>query len=359
MSNNSMLFVGLDLGDRHSHVAVLDQEGNLLEEARLPSGQPAFRRNFSDLPSSRIAMEVGTHSRWASQFLRELGPQVLVANARKLRAIYDNPCKGDRVDAQTLARLARLEPELLSPVYHRSPQAQADLGILRSRDALVRSRTLLINHVRGTAKAAGVRLASSSAHGFVAKVAPDMPVALQAALFPILESIATLDQHIRDFDLQIEALCRDRYPQVLALRRVAGVGPLTALAFILAFGNPHRFQKSRQVGPDLGLVPKRDQPGDRDPQLRITKAGNTYLRRLLVNCAQYILGPFGPDFDLRRWGLRLAERGGKSTKRRAVLAVARKLAILLHRLWATGEAYEPSFQPDIITKQTASLSLAV
>ena len=356
MFKSSTLFVGLDLGDRHSYVAVLDQEGTLIEEARLPTTQAAFRRKFASLPACRIAMEVGAHSRWVSQLLRELGHDVLVANARKLRAIYHNPRKGDRVDAHTLARLARLDPALLSPIHHRSPQAQADLAILRSRDALIRSRTLLINHVRGCTKAAGARLPSCTAHGFAAKVAPAIPDALQAALSPILQSIAALDQQIRHFDRQIEALSRDRYPQALALRRVAGVGPITALAFVLTLEDPSRFRKGRQVGPALGLVPKRDQSGDRDPRLRITKTGNTYLRRLLVSCAQYILGPFGPDCDLRRWGLRLAERGGKSAKKRAVVAVARKLAILLHRLWATGEIYEPSFQPGAMTSQPAALS---
>jgi transposase len=247
MFDNSMLFVGLDLGDRYSHVAVLDQEGALLEEVRLPTTQDAFRRKFSGLPASRIAMEVGAHSRWVSQLLRELGHEAPVANARKLRAIHDNPRKGDRADAQTLARLARLDPALLSPIHHRSPQALADLAILRSRDALVRSRSLLINHVRGTAKAAGARLPSCTSHGFAAKVAPAIPDALQAALFPILDSIAALDQHIRDYDRHIDGLCRDRYPETLALRRVADVGPVTALAFILTLEDPTRFRKSRQT----------------------------------------------------------------------------------------------------------------
>jgi transposase len=343
MFKRSTLFIGLDVGDRHSHVAILDQEGGLMEEGRLPTTQVALQRKFTGMPACRIALEVGTHSRWVSQLLAELGHEVVVANARKLRAIYHNPRKGDRVDAQTLARLARLDPALLSPVHHRSAQAQADLAILRSRDALVRSRTLLINHVRGTAKAAGVRLRSCSAHVFASKVTSAIPDTLGRALQPLLDSIAALTEEIRSFDQQIEILCRQRYPQTLALQRVAGVGPLTALAFVLTLEDPSRFHKSRDVGPALGLVPRRDQSGDRDPQLPITKTGNSYLRRLLVSCAQYILGPFGPDCDLRRWGLRLAERGGKSAKKKAVVAVARKLAILLHRLWVTGEVYQSSY----------------
>jgi transposase len=357
MFKRSTVFIGLDLGDRHSHVAILAQEGELMEEARLPTSQVAFRRKFASLPACRIALEVGSHSRWVSQILSELGHEVVVANARKLRAIYHNPRKGDRVDAQTLARLARLDPALLSPIHHRSAQTQADLAILRSRDALVRSRTLLINHVRGTAKAAGVRLRSCSAHVFPSKVASSIPHTLAGALQPLLDSIAALTEQIRSFDQQVESLTQARYPETLGLQRVAGVGPLTALAFVLTLEHPSRFGKSRDVGPALGLVPRRDQSGDRDPQLPITKTGNSYLRRLLVSCAQYILGPFGPDCDLRRWGLRLAERGGKSAKKRAVVAVARKLAILLHRLWLTGEVYQSCYPRQEPSQEAISIPL--
>jgi transposase len=257
-----------------------------------------------------------------------------------LRAIYHNPRKGDRADAETLARL---DPELLSPIHHRSPQAQADLAVLRSRDALVRCRTLLINHARDLVKASGSRLPSCSAVGFARKVAPDIPEPLRPALAPILDTIASLTQQIQAYDRTNEELCGERYPETRLLPAISGVGPLTSLAFILTLEDPARFHKSRGGGPALGLVPCRDQSGDQDRQLRITKTGDAYLRRLLVGSAQYILGPFGPDCVLRRWGLKLAERGGKNAKKRAVVAVARKLAILLHHLWKTGEVYDPSY----------------
>ena len=147
MIKNNTIFIGLDLGDKYSHLTIIDQEGNLVEETRLPTTKKSFHRRFSDLPGCRIALEVGAHSRWVSHLLSELGHDALVANARKLRAIYHNPRKGDRADAETLARLARLDPKLLSPIYHRSPEAQADLAVIRSRDALVRSRTLMVNHL--------------------------------------------------------------------------------------------------------------------------------------------------------------------------------------------------------------------
>jgi transposase len=343
MDKHSIFFIGLDLGDKFSYITIVDQVGEMIEESRLPTTKASFQRKFFTIQPCRVAMEVGTHSRWASHLLNELGHDVLVANARKLKAIYHNPRKGDRADAETLARLARLDPALLSPIHHRSPQAQADLAVLRSRDAIVRSRTLLINHARNIVKASGSRLPSCSADSFAHKVAPDIPETLHPALLPVLDIIASLTKQIREYDRQIEQLCQDHYPETKLLRKVSGVGPLTALGYILTLEEPRRFQKSREVGPALGLVPRRDQSGDNDPQLRITKTGDAYLRRLLVGSAQYILGPFGPDCDLRRWGLKLAERGGKNAKKRAVVGVARKLAVLLHHLWKTGEIYDPFY----------------
>jgi transposase len=268
-------------------------------------------------------MEVGAHSRWTSHLLKDLGHDVLVANARKLRAIYHNPRKDDRVDAEMLTRLARLDPELLSPIHHRSPQAQADLAVLRSRDAIVRCRTLLINHARDIVKAPSPRLPSCTSDSFARKVAPGIPEPLRPALDPVLDTIASLTHQIKSYDQKTEELCSERYPETKILRRISGVGPLTSLAFILTLEKSERFHRSREVGPAIGLVPRRDQSGEHDPQLRITKTGNSYLRRLLVSSAQYILGPFGPDCDLRRWGLKLAERGGKNAKKRAVVAAVR------------------------------------
>ncbi len=358
MSKNSTLFVGLDLGDKFSYLSIVDHEGDLIEETRLRTTKPALRRKFSTLPSSRVAMEVGTHSRWTSQLIEELNHEVLVANARKLKAIYDNPRKGDRADAETLARLARLDPKLLSPIHHRSPEAQADLALIRSRDALVRSRTLLINHARGTAKAAGIRLPSCSAASFHHKALEAVPETLDPALMPILETVGSLTTQIKEHNRRIEQLCDERYPETKLLTQISGVGPLTALAFLLTLEDPRRFCKSREVGPALGLVPKRDQSGDKDPQLRITKTGNAYLRQLLVNAAHYVLGPFGPDCDLRRWGLKLIERGGKYPKKRAAVAVARKLAVLMHRLWKTGEKYDPFYQSKSHDEQSTPLASA-
>lgn len=332
--------VGLDVSDTYTSLCIVDEEGNVIEEGRLRTTTPALARRFSVVPRCRIVIEVGTHSPWMSRLLAGLGHEVIVANPRRVRLIAESDRKRDRTDAELLARLGRVDPGLLRPIQHRGSEAQQDLALLRARDALVRTRTNLINHVRGAVKAAGSRLPASSAASFHRKAEAHLPVALRGILFPVVSMVTELTAGIRDYDRHVQRVA-ERYPAERLLRQVRGVGPLTALAFLLVIEDPERFRKSREVGPYLGLVPRQSQSGDREPQLSITKAGDPLLRRLLVQSAHYILGPFGPDTELRRWGLRLAGSGSSRGKRRAVVAVARKLAVLLHRLWVTGEVYEP------------------
>jgi transposase len=334
--------IGVDTGDRYSHLCLLDTKtGEVVEEARIPTNPVAFEKRFAGSAPTRIAIEVGTHSPWISRLLEGCGHQVLVANARKLRLIYGEGRKTDRLDAQNLARLARLDPKLLSPMRHREETSQAHLALIRSRDALIRSRTQLVNHVRGAVKSFGARLPKCSAASFHKRTAGRLPEELAPALEPILETIADLTARIREYDRGIETIARELYPETRLLKQVPGVGTLTALAFVLTVENPSRFGDSRAVGAYLGLVPGRDQSGDSDPQRHISKRGDRMLRRLLVGSAHYLLGPFGEDSDLRRHGEKLAARGGKNAKKRAVVAVARKLSVLLHRLWVTGETYDP------------------
>jgi transposase len=315
--------------------------GDAIERFGLESTRSGLERRFGERPRARIVLEAGGHSPWMSRALEALGHEVIVANPRKVRLIAASDHKSDRVDAETLARLGRADVKLLHPLRHRGEKAQQHLAILRARDQLVGVRTALINHVRGAVKSFGCRLPSTSAEAFAAKAQASLPEALAAALGPLLDTIRALTQSIRDYDAEVEDLCRRSYPQTSLLREVKGVGPLTALAFVLTLESPERFGRSRQVGAYLGLRPRLSQSGDSDPQLPITKAGDTFLRRLLVSSAHYILGPFGPDCALRRIGLRLTATGGASAKKRAVVAIARRLAVLLHSLWKTGEIYDP------------------
>ena len=338
--------VGLDVGDRWSQICVLDQEsGEVVEEGRVRTGAEALGRRFRGA-RMRVVLEVGCQSPWISRLLSSLGHEVLVANARRVALIHGSSNKSDRVDAESLARLGRYDPKLLRAVEHRGEQIQVDRALLKARDVLVRSRARLIGHVRGVAKSMGGRVRRSSAECFALRATEDLPEALKPALGPILEQIAALTATIRDYDRQIEQLAGERYPETALLRQVDGVGMITSLAFVLRVEDPRRFGRSRTLGPYLGLVPRRDQSGVRDPQLRITKQGDPFVRRLLIQCARYILGPFGKDCALRRYGLRIAERGGKHAKKRAAVAVARKLAVLLHHLWLTAEVYEPLYNID-------------
>jgi transposase len=320
---------------------VIAEEDRIVEEVSVPTTSEGIGELLARRPRCRVVMEAGGHSPWVSRLVRKLGHEPVVANPRKLRLITENDSKSDQLDARTLARLGHAGLGLLHVVHHRSARAQQDLGVVRARDALVRCRTLTINHVRSEVKALGRRLPGCSTDAFAKKAQEHLPQELRAALEPLLATIATLTERIREYEARIEELCERGYPATALLRQVAGVGPITALTYVLTIDNPRRFARSRQVGAFLGLRPRRDQSGGSDPQLRITKAGDKTLRRLLVGSAHYILGPFGPDTALRRCGLALASRGGKNAKKRALVAVARKLAVLLHRLWVTGEQYEP------------------
>ena len=334
------LTVGIDLGDRFSHYCILNEESEVIEEGRIATTASALERHFADEKRLRIALECGTHSPWVSRLLEEMGHEVVVANTRKIRAITASDSKNDRNDAERLARFAAYDVGLLSPIRHRSPQRQRDLSLLEARDAMVRARTMLVNAARGLVKSTGGRLPKCSTESFAGKAALAVPAGMESAITPLLQQVAALTQQIRSMDRQIAAL-EKRYPEVARLRTVPGVGPVIAAAYVLTLDSPEAAPTSRAAGAFLGLRPRQSQSGDSDPQHRISKAGNGYLRRLLVQAAQYVLGPFGPDSQLRRWGLRLAGSGGPRGKKRAIVAVARKLAVLLHHLWRSGQSYRP------------------
>jgi transposase len=338
---DQQLTIGLDLGDRSSFYCVLNGAGEVILEAKVTTSPEAMNEIFGKMPRSRVALETGTHSPWVSRLLSELGHEAIVAHARNVRLIGQSRRKDDRVDAQALARLARIDPRLLSPIQHRSAQAQADLSVIRARYGLIRARTALICTARGLTKSFGERIRGRNPKAFKPAMGETLSPQLQAALAPLLSALEAITAQIREYDDQIEKLAEESYPEVALLKQVKGVGTLIALTYILTLEDPRRFRKSRDAGCYVGLQPGRRNSGQSEPQLHITREGDSYLRMVLVQGAQHILGPFGEDSDLHRWGLKLAERGGKNGKKRAIIAVARKLAILLHHLWISCEAYEP------------------
>lgn len=349
--------VGLDLGDKRSHLCVLSHgSGEILEEGSVATTRQALMSRFGGGRRMRIAVEAGTHSPWVAELLEELGHEVLVANPRRLRLIYGNRRKNDTVDARYLAQVARLDPNLLAPIRHRGSDGRADLAVLRSRDALVAARTKLVNHVRGSVKSVGHRLPGCSTAAFGTRsMADHIPEASRLALLPVLACIDEITAKIKVLDREIEQLANN-YPAAQHLMAIRGVGPLTALAFVLTVEDVDRFGKSRSLGAYFGLTPGSDQSGESNPQKRITKEGDAYVRRLLVGSAHYILGPFGEDCDLRRYGLKIIGQGGKQAKKRAVVAVARKLAVMMHALLVTGEAYDPFYNSRGAKEEEAALS---
>ena len=339
MTNSTIETIGCDLGDKQSELCILHANGEVQRPESLKTTRKAFSKFFAR-PRAHVVIEVGTHSRWVSELLEDLGHQVTVANPRRVKLISQSSVKRDKKDAELLARLGKADEELLSPVKHRGREVQADLAVTKARDALVRTRTKLVNHARGLVKSFGERLPSCTAESFHRKAKGDVPEALKPALEPLFSVLERLDEQIAAYDDQVQQLAK-KYPDVEVISQPKGVGILTALVFILTLEDKTRFKKSRTVGAFIGFNPKRDQSGDSDKQLGIAKTGDSFMRKLAVGSANYILGPFGQDSDLRRWGLELAKRGGKNAKKRATVAVARKLVVLMHRLWLTGEVYEP------------------
>jgi transposase len=330
--------IGIDLGDKVSRYCIVDHHGEVVEEGSFRNQASSLEKHFGGEPR-RIALEAGSQSAWISRELKRLGHEVLVANPRELKWITSSDTKNDPGDARKLALLARVDVRLLAPVEHRTAEQQAELAVIRARDAILRARTLLINSARSLAKGFGLRLPKSITGTFGERAIEGLPEFLRTALSGLLQQIDAISREITGYDQKIGALA-GRHAELARLESIPGVGRLTAMTFVLTLGRVERFAHSRDVAGFLGLRPKQRQSGARDPQLGISKSGDPYMRKLLVQCAHHILGPYGKDSALRQWG-RAKSEGGKKATLRAIVAVARKLSVLLHRLWVSGEFYKP------------------
>ena len=339
--------IGIDLGDRYSYGCVLDRWAEVKERFRFETTRNGLAKAFEGRPLGRVVVEVGTHSPWVSRTLEALGQEVIVANAREVQSISKSDRKNDAADAEQLARLGRADPKLLHPILHRREDTQRDRALLAVRAKLVRTRASCVVQARGIAKGLGERLPKGSTQAMPKRVREAGLEDLFPGLSSLLDVIETLSAKIRELDHQIDQLSKERYPETALLRQVGGVGPITTLAYVLTIEDPRRFDRSRSVGAYLGMRPRQRDSGERSPQLSISKAGDVYLRSLLVECSQYIM-TIGPDCDLRRYGERIVERGGPAARQRAIVAVARKLSVLLHSLWRSAEVYEPLRQARIL-----------
>ncbi len=342
MRKSTRFVYGVDLGDRMSHVCELDTKtGEVGIDAKFPTTKEALGTLFGEIPRSLVVMECSGASPWVSRLAAAPGHEVIVADPRKLRGMWDTTKKNDRRDALLLAQLGAERSASLVAVRHRSETAQRHLAVVKARALLVEARTKLVNGARGIVKSGGGRLPACSPESFHRRAAAAVPEELRAALDPVVAAVAAITEAVREHDREIERLGKEAYPVTQLLREAPGVGPLTSLAFVLVIDDPARFKKNRDVGSYIGVVPKQDQSGETDKQLPITKCGDALLRRLLVQSAHHVLGPFGKESRLRTWGLALAARGGRNAKKRAVVAVARKLAVLLLAMWKSGEHYDP------------------
>lgn len=350
-------YIGVDLGDKKHHVCVTDKDGTILKEFSITNDRLALRQLCLDYPGGSAAIEVGTHSPWISRFLTAEGMQVTVANARKLRAIYQNDRKCDQLDARMLAKLLRVDRDLLSPIEHGSEQAQRDFIAIKIRDSLVRQRVHIIATVRGVLKSLGLRIPTTCTSSFHFKAEDFLTEhpEFESAITPALIALKSLTEQIRSYEKAIQQAAKEHHPEAVRLQQIPSIGPITSMAFILSIGDPKRFKDPRDVGAYLGLVPRRDQSGGTDKQLPISKAGNRYLRCLLVQCAQYLLGHFGPECALREQGLKLVAKGGRAGKKKAVIAIARKLAVMMLAMWQKSTDYQP-FPESKKTKPTPAAS---
>jgi len=338
--HNGLYTIGVDLSDRTCVVCVLDVLGEVVEREKVNLERPDLKALARKYPGARVIIECGTHSPWVSRWLTKHGMEVVVANPRKLRAIWQAEYKTDERDAETLARIGRVDVKLLRPIQHGSEEAQKQMLSMKMRDVLVRRRRDIINTIRGTLKALGWRVSNPDSARFHKVVLEQLPAEQHEVIAPCVKVLALLTKQIKEYDKMIEEAAA-AHPAASRLQQIVGIGPITALYFVLKIEDPERFGKVRDIASYLGLCPRRDQSGDVDKQMRITKAGDSYLRRLLVSASQYLLGFYGKDCALRRHGLKLCERGGPRAKKKAVVAVARKLAVLMASLWKSGANYDP------------------
>lgn len=330
--------IGLDLSDEKADFCMVDGRKRVLRRGSIELVRPALEEFFRAIEPCRVVLETCGQSAWVAKVIRSCGHEAFVVDPRRLELLTKSSKKTDRNDARLLAEMGRLDVEMLHPVHEKSDGTLAIRVELNARAQLVRTRTRLINLVRGALKLFGEQPPKCSSDVFHQRV--HLPEILEPALGPILAVLAGLQAELEKYDKHVVECCK-RFPQTELFRGIHGVGPIVALSFVAAIEKVERFKSSRAVGAYFGLTPKKDQSGKSDPSLRISKEGDGTVRSLLVSAATHALRKSAPDSDLKRFGRRIAQSGTPRDKGRARIAVARKLATLMHRIWVTGEIYQP------------------
>lgn len=354
------VYVGFDISDENIEIFAVCGQETSKQTQKIANDSKAieqFLKMFSDKNRVCVVMETGTHSLWISRLVKKLGFEVLVAHARDLKLIYASDKKNDSLDAERLARLAQADRKLLHPVEQMSEERQRDLLVLKARALLVKQQTQTVNTIRGFLKSNGVKDDELTVDNMRKKGYGKLPDEMKEAVGTLLEHLNYLALMIKNYDRQISKLCK-KYKVTAALRRIKGVGPAISLAFVLLVGDPRRFPDAARLCAYFGLVPRQDQSGNTDKQLSITKKGNRLMRTLLVQGAQYIMGSRGEECDLREYGKRIEARGGQIAKKKARIAVARKLVALMLTLWRNQEIpYDPHFKQKRKTHRKATLRI--
>lgn len=349
MDNFAGLTVGVDLADRASSICVVGPDGDVVKRCSIPTCEDSFRALFGHGTYDRVVIEACTNASWVGWMLAGWGQNVVVAHPRSIGLIHQATRKNDSRDAEKLARLARVDVSLVHPTHLRSRDRAEALADIRARAALVSSRTQLVNTARALAKMTGVKIPRCTPAGFPQQVVAlrDHKPVLHATLLPLATTIAEISNQIRLTEKRLAKLA-ERFPEAGRLQEIHGVGPLTALTYVLVVDDAARFPRTRDIGAYLGLVPKQDQTGETDRAMRISKAGHRYLRGLLTQCAKKVLRDDSPDSELKRWGTAIAARGGKRSKQVAAIAVARRLAVTMLAVWKSGGRYDPNHRTNSV-----------
>jgi len=334
-------FIGIDIGNKLNFICVLNREGKELFVGSIPNTKEAMLEYFDSIEKSSVVLEVCSHSPWISKLLVSIGHDVFICNPRKLSSVTQNIKKSDEEDCQMLAKLLLTGKHLLSPVHHAKEDAMRDFLLIKSRRSLVKCRTILINNSRGVVKAFGERISPNlSPDAFHKYAGASLKKETYEKIKDLIVVVGKTTDQILKYEKNINTLIKKKYPAAQLLQTINGVGPLTSLTYVLTIDDPARFEKSRDVGAFLGLVPRRDQSGDKDKQLPITKAGSKLLRSLLLNCANFILSEKGEDNQIKRFGLKIRGDGtSKSRSNKAKVAVARKLSVIMHQLWISNTPF--------------------
>lgn len=334
---------GLDVSEKHIQICEIDVD-DVVSEGRIATSDKKLREYFEGRAARRIVIEMSSHTRWITELLRSFGHEVLVVDPRRMKLVSGTLYKDDTLDAQTLAMLARDAPRLLKTVPLRDIEHQRLLTMVRARATAVEGRTRIINAIRGMLKPYGYRVPRSSHSVLATYLWSEVEAPILRLIEPLMVLLETFDGQIARYDQEAERILPQLPPNARQLREIPGVGPLTVLYFVAIIGDPNRFAKSRDVGPYLGLCRRRDDSGEYQSELGITKAGDRYMRALLANCVSHIMGPFGKDSDLRDWGLKKLGGATRVEKKKMKVALARKLAVLLLTLWKSGKPYDRHHQ---------------